>query len=183
MKLPTGGGGLVCNSLRAKFRVHAHQVEMLSGKGKGDCKESFYLNIRRATGQTLRLLPPVSRKTTSLQPIRVKVAVYVSFTIPVSLYQQEFQTRKMISSMSERATHRPRRVAGLVFTKRNDWIDVPNLPNVIIVNIGDALELWTAGRLRSTLHRVTFPRSERENVGRLSIPFFVQPDKEVVLSP
>ncbi|KAJ0166509.1 UPF0676 protein [Colletotrichum tanaceti] len=63
------------------------------------------------------------------------------------------------------------------------WLDVPCLPDAVVVNIGDALEFWTAGRLRSTLHRVAFPRSATENVGRLSIPVFIQPDRHVVLAP
>ncbi|KAJ0296198.1 uncharacterized protein N0V96_011040 [Colletotrichum fioriniae] len=48
------------------------------------------------------------------------------------------------------------------------WADVPCIPDAIVVNIGDALEFWTAGRLRSTVHRVAFPRS---------------PDRHVVLAP
>ncbi|TDZ16756.1 UPF0676 protein [Colletotrichum orbiculare MAFF 240422] len=63
------------------------------------------------------------------------------------------------------------------------WTDVPCLPDAVVVNIGDALEFWTAGRLRSTVHRVAFPRSASENVGRLSIPVFVQPDRHVLLEP
>lgn len=65
----------------------------------------------------------------------------------------------------------------------NSWLDIPVLSNAIVVNIGDALEFWTAGRLRSTVHRVVFPRSEVEAGGRFSIPFFVQPDADVLLVP
>ncbi|KAK0378201.1 2OG-Fe(II)oxygenase superfamily protein [Colletotrichum paranaense] len=67
--------------------------------------------------------------------------------------------------------------------KPSAWADVPCIPNAIVVNIGDALEFWTAGRLRSTVHRVAFPRSASENVARLSIPVFIQPDRHVVLAP
>ncbi|KAK1625249.1 2OG-Fe(II) oxygenase [Colletotrichum phormii] len=63
------------------------------------------------------------------------------------------------------------------------WADVPCIPDAVVVNIGDALEFWTAGRLRSTVHRVAFPRSASENVARLSIPVFIQPDRHVVLAP
>lgn len=63
------------------------------------------------------------------------------------------------------------------------WLDVPCMKDAIVVNIGDALEFWTAGRLRSTVHRVAYPRSARENVARLSIPVFIQPDRSVVLEP
>lgn len=64
-----------------------------------------------------------------------------------------------------------------------EWADVPCVRDAVVVNIGDALEFWTAGRLRSTVHRVAFPRSASENVGRLSIPVFVQPDRGVLLEP
>ena len=63
------------------------------------------------------------------------------------------------------------------------WVPAPYVPGSIVVNIGDALEFWTAGRLRSTVHRVAFPRTASENVARLSIPVFIQPDREVLLSP
>lgn len=65
----------------------------------------------------------------------------------------------------------------------DSWIDVPCLEDAIVVNIGDALEFWTAGQLRSTVHRVAFPRCARENVARLSIPVFIQPDRDVILAP
>ena len=63
------------------------------------------------------------------------------------------------------------------------WQDVPYLEGAIVVNIGDALEFWTAGVLRSTVHRVVFPRSQVESGSRFSIPFFVQPDSQVLLKP
>jgi isopenicillin N synthase-like dioxygenase len=72
---------------------------------------------------------------------------------------------------------------GLQVRWGGSWKDVPCFDDAIVVNIGDALEFWTAGRLRSTVHRVAFPRSASENVGRLSIPVFIQPDREVLLSP
>ncbi|TIC94218.1 UPF0676 protein [Colletotrichum higginsianum] len=72
---------------------------------------------------------------------------------------------------------------GLQVSRAGAWLDVPCLPDAVVVNIGDALEFWTAGRLRSTVHRVAFPRSASENVGRLSIPVFIQPDRHVVLAP
>ncbi|KAF5606330.1 2OG-Fe(II)oxygenase superfamily [Fusarium subglutinans] len=72
---------------------------------------------------------------------------------------------------------------GLQVQQNGSWIDVPCFDDTIVVNIGDALEFWTAGRLRSTVHRVAFPRTASENVARLSIPVFIQPDREVLLSP
>ncbi|KAF9871303.1 hypothetical protein CkaCkLH20_11224 [Colletotrichum karsti] len=72
---------------------------------------------------------------------------------------------------------------GLQVQRHGAWVDVPCIQDAIVVNIGDALEFWTAGRLRSTVHRVAFSRSASENVGRLSIPVFIQPDRHVLLEP
>ena len=72
---------------------------------------------------------------------------------------------------------------GLQVRRNSQWVDVPCLKDAVVVNIGDALEFWTAGRLRSTIHRVAFPRSASENVRRLSIPVFIQPDRNVLLAP
>lgn len=41
-----------------------------------------------------------------------------------------------------------------VMSQDDKWIDVPVDPDVLIVNIGDMLEAWTNGILRSTPHRV-----------------------------
>jgi len=63
-------------------------------------------------------------------------------------------------------------VGGLqVQTLSGDWIDAPNQPGVLLVNIGDMLMRWTNDRFRSTVHRVV----NAEGVERYSIPFFFDP--------
>jgi isopenicillin N synthase-like dioxygenase len=52
------------------------------------------------------------------------------------------------------------------------WIDVPPLPDGLIVNIGELLEVATGGYLRATRHRVLAPPSGTD---RVSIPFFLNP--------
>lgn len=63
---------------------------------------------------------------------------------------------------------------GLQFYHNNDWIDVPNLPDTLIVNIGDYFSLASEGRYRSPIHRVLCPR-ERD---RLSFVYFYYPNFE-----
>ena len=51
------------------------------------------------------------------------------------------------------------------------WIDVPASPELIVCNIGDMLERLTAGRYRSTPHRVR----NTSGMSRLSFPYFFDP--------
>ena len=51
----------------------------------------------------------------------------------------------------------------------------------LVVNIGDMLSDWTAGLLRSTLHRVVIPRRRVDD--RYSVAFFCHPVATTELSP
>ena len=54
-------------------------------------------------------------------------------------------------------------------------------PVPILVNIGDLLEDWTSGLLKSTVHRVVFPKADSGD--RYSIAFFCHPLDDAVLEP
>lgn len=68
---------------------------------------------------------------------------------------------------------------GLQVKTRRGWIEVPPDPSVLVVNIGDMLDRMTAGRYRSTPHRV------RNTSGRdrLSFPFFLDPGWDAAVRP
>ena len=60
-------------------------------------------------------------------------------------------------------------VKGLqVLNKAGQWIDVPNLPDTLVVNIGQAFEVLTLGACKATTHRVLGGSRER-----YSVPFFL----------
>ena len=68
---------------------------------------------------------------------------------------------------------------GLQVKIPNGWIDAPYIPGTFICNIGDMLDRMTSGLYRSTPHRV---RNESEH-GRLSFPFFFDPNFDAEIQP
>jgi len=59
------------------------------------------------------------------------------------------------------------------------WISANPIPDTVLVNVGDFLELWSDGRYPATFHRVQLPTDDSAKKSRKSIAFFVNPDDEV----
>ena len=70
-------------------------------------------------------------------------------------------------------------VAGLPARSRQGrWLDVPPLEGTLVVNFGQVLEQWSAGRIRATEHRVLGSGLERH-----AIPFFYEACAEATIAP
>lgn len=69
-----------------------------------------------------------------------------------------------------------------VVGKDQAWHDVPCDFGMLIVNIGDMLEEASAGYYPSTIHRVLNPTGEEAKKSRVSLPLFLHPRPDVVLS-
>jgi len=69
-----------------------------------------------------------------------------------------------------------------VLGKDQGWYDVPCDFGLLIVNIGDMLEEASGGYYPSTVHRVLNPVGEARLKSRISLPLFLHPRREVVLS-
>jgi len=70
-------------------------------------------------------------------------------------------------------------VAGLeVRTPEGEWVAVPPLPGTLAVNVGEILELASGGYFQATPHRVT-----TGPVARVSLPFFLNPGLDRVVTP
>lgn len=73
--------------------------------------------------------------------------------------------------------------AGLqVVTADGEWMAVPGDFGALVVNVGDMLQEATGGYYRSTTHRVVNPTGEAAKRSRISMPLFLHPRGEVVLS-
>ena len=69
-----------------------------------------------------------------------------------------------------------------VLGQDNGWHDVPCDFSFLIVNIGDMLAEASGHHYPSTVHRVLNPTGEARAKSRISLPLFLHPRREVVLS-
>ena len=66
--------------------------------------------------------------------------------------------------------------------KTGEWLDVPCDFGLLIINTGDMLQEASAGYFPSTTHRVINPPDEFRQRSRISLPLFLHPRPEVILS-
>ena len=70
-------------------------------------------------------------------------------------------------------------VGGLQVRHRDAWLEVPDVPDSFVCNVGDMLERLTRGRYLSALHRVrSSPHQDR-----ISMALFFDPAFDAVLTP
>ncbi|MDO6706673.1 2OG-Fe(II) oxygenase family protein [Photobacterium sp. 1_MG-2023] len=69
-----------------------------------------------------------------------------------------------------------------VKAKTGEWLDVPCEFGNLIINIGDMLQEASGGYFPSTTHRVINPEGADKTKSRISLPLFLHPKPEVVLS-
>jgi len=62
------------------------------------------------------------------------------------------------------------------------WVDVPSDFGHLIINVGDMLQEASGGYFPSTSHRVINPTESNKSKSRISLPLFLHPRSEVVLS-
>ncbi|PON80322.1 Oxoglutarate/iron-dependent dioxygenase [Parasponia andersonii] len=68
---------------------------------------------------------------------------------------------------------------GLQILKDNKWVSVQPIPNALVINIGDTIEVLTNGKYKSVEHRAVTHRQK----DRLSIVTFYAPSYEIELGP
>jgi len=69
-----------------------------------------------------------------------------------------------------------------VLLKNGNWLDVPCDFGNLIINVGDMLQEASGGYFPSTTHRVVNPDGMDASLSRISLPLFLHPRPDVVLS-
>lgn len=69
-----------------------------------------------------------------------------------------------------------------VLSKEEKWIDVECNPGCLVINTGDMLNKCSKGYFPSTVHQVINPKSNKTNLPRYTIPLFIHPRDDVILS-
>ncbi|MDG1410281.1 MAG: 2OG-Fe(II) oxygenase family protein [Acidimicrobiales bacterium] len=64
-------------------------------------------------------------------------------------------------------------------SSEHGWIDVPPRSGTIVVNLADAMQVWTNDRYKAAVHRV-IPMTTSN---RYSIPFFANPPRDALIAP
>ncbi|KAK0571829.1 hypothetical protein LWI29_022179 [Acer saccharum] len=72
-----------------------------------------------------------------------------------------------------------KQVEGLQFMKDGQWYRAPIIPEALLINVGDQIEIMSNGIFKSPLHRVV-TNSERE---RISVAVFCIPNSEKEIEP
>ena len=72
---------------------------------------------------------------------------------------------------------------GLQTLSQDDgWIDVPPITDSIVVNLGDAMQVWSNDSYKAAVHRVV-PLESMGAEKRYSTPYFFSPHRDAVLEP
>ncbi|KAL5200177.1 hypothetical protein ABZP36_021380 [Zizania latifolia] len=72
-------------------------------------------------------------------------------------------------------------VSGLQLLSHGVWYDVPIVPNALLINVGDAIEIMSNGFFRSPVHRVV-TNSAKERVS-LAMFYTLDPEREIEPAP
>jgi len=131
---------------------------------------------RKPSGCTLRLLhyPSIPEDADYQPDVDIRAGAHSDYGSITLLFQ------------------RPSQPGLEILTSDEDWAPVSvNPPGTeedasppILVNIGDLLSYWTNGLLKSTVHRVIFPKdAPRGGEDRYSMAYFCHPANETLLVP
>jgi isopenicillin N synthase-like dioxygenase len=158
------------------LRLFAMGLDIDDAKDGADWFLPYHDRTRGGSGSVFRLLYyPTLPPTAEYDPkVDIRAGAHSDYGTITLLFQREGQPGLEILADAE----------------TQEWHPVPVNPTSdaelpILVNVGDLLEFWTNGLLRSTVHRVTFPKAANGSRGedRYSMAYFCHPLDDARLEP
>lgn len=150
------------NTFQGLFKAldHAGQVMLEALTVSLDVPKNYFYDMTESGSSILRLLhyPPLQE---GRDPNSIRAAAHEDInliTLLVSASASGLQLK----------------------TREGDWLDVNTTPDNIIVDAGDMLARITNDVIPATTHRVVNPTGP--NVDRYSMPFFMHPNPDAMLS-
>ncbi|OMO97243.1 Oxoglutarate/iron-dependent dioxygenase [Corchorus olitorius] len=70
-------------------------------------------------------------------------------------------------------------ISGLQIQHKGEWVPVDPIPNALVVNVGDVIEMWSNGKYKSIIHRAV-TNTEK---ARISYASFLYPHDEAEIEP
>ncbi|KAG4921928.1 hypothetical protein AAZX31_18G168300 [Glycine max] len=70
-------------------------------------------------------------------------------------------------------------VTGLEIQHQGGWVPVTPIPDALVVNVGDVIEIWSNGKYKSVEHRAVTSKKKR----RISYALFLCPRDDVEIEP
>ncbi|CAH6723128.1 putative 2-oxoglutarate-dependent dioxygenase Tropcp [[Candida] jaroonii] len=130
----------------------------------------------KPSGTTFRLLHYPGQKKVDPESV-IRAGAHTDYGSITLLFQQEGQEGLEIYSPVSKSWE------AVPFVENNE-AKFPGKSPPIIVNIADQLSYWTAGLLKSTIHRVKFPaKVQATGQDRYSIVYFSHPNDDTKLLP
>lgn len=159
-------------------RILRYLAQALAIKSTTNTKGEDWFSSRYApelpSGSTFRFLHYPGQKSLNPESV-IRAGAHTDYGSMTLLFQKENQEGlEIYSPISKQWEQVP-----FVASSSDNGMAPP-----IVVNIGDLLSYWTAGLLKSTIHRVKFPKKVQETgQDRYSIVFFSHPNDDALLEP
>jgi isopenicillin N synthase-like dioxygenase len=127
-----------------------------------DLPENYFSNLHTTQDYIMRLLHYPALKEAP-KPGQPRLGAHTDWGSVTLLFQDEAEGLEICTSWGE-------------------WVAAPPIPETILVNTGDLMQLWTNDRFRSTRHRVAVPSDFTTAKERYSIVCFAAPNYDAEVS-
>ncbi|TYG66622.1 hypothetical protein ES288_D05G015800v1 [Gossypium darwinii] len=174
----------ISNSFLNKVRGVAEQFFQLLQEEKQKYSRAGYdLVVKQVldwnTRLFLRVFPEHQRKLNLWpeNPDKIREVLHEYSIKLKQLVDLLFKAMAKSLALEENILLQDEQVEGLQFVKDEKWITVPVIPRVLVVNLGDQMQIMSNGIFKSPVHRVVTNTDKL----RISVAMFneVEPEKEI----